>query len=69
MVLRWFPGGIRVRQLAAGNHIDTTTCYDRLHQATGLLAALAVCESEYQMPTLTDLGYLNVSPTIRHPFK
>ena len=28
-----------------------------------------MCESEYQIPTLTDLGYLNVSPAIRHPFK
>ena len=35
----------------------------------GLLVALAACESEDQMPTLTDLGYLNLSPAIRHPFK
>jgi len=160
MVLRWFLDGTRIRQLAADNHIGKTTCYDRLHEAIdllaalapdvqeaiftasaagathlnldgtlihtdgvtmkgpndadlwwsgkhrrhggnvkvladpagfpiwvsgvrpgrehdttcakaapGLLAALAVCESEYQMPTLTDLGYLNVSPAIRHPFK
>jgi hypothetical protein len=41
IVLRWFPGGPRVRQLAADNHIGKTTCYDRLHEATGLLAALA----------------------------
>jgi hypothetical protein len=28
-----------------------------------------VHESEYQTPTLTGLGYLNLSPAIRHPFK
>jgi hypothetical protein len=41
MVLRWFLDGTGVRQLAADNHIGKTTCYDRLHEATGLLAALA----------------------------
>jgi hypothetical protein len=30
---------------------------------------VAACESEEQMPTLTDLGYLNLSPALRHPFK
>jgi hypothetical protein len=34
-----------------------------------LLAALAACESDEQIPTLTDLGHLNLSPAIRHPFK
>jgi hypothetical protein len=41
MVLRWFPVGTRVRQLAADNHIGKTTCYGRLHEAIDLLAALA----------------------------
>jgi len=29
------PGGTRVRQLAADNHIGKTTRHDRLHEATG----------------------------------
>jgi hypothetical protein len=41
MVLRWFLDSTRVRQLAADNHIGKTTCYDRLHEAIDLLAALA----------------------------
>ncbi len=55
----WVSGG------RPGREHDTTCA----KAAPGLLAALAVCESEYQIPTLTDLGYLNVSPAIRHPFK
>ncbi len=35
----------------------------------GLLDALALYEGEYAMPTLTDLGHLNLSPAIRHPYK
>jgi DDE superfamily endonuclease len=160
LVLRWFLDGTRVRQLATDNHIGKSTCYDRLHEAIdllaalapdvheailaasaagathlnldgtlirtdrvamkgpngadlwwsgkhkhhggnvqvlsdptgfpiwvsgvrpgrehdttcakaapGLLCALAACESEGHVPTLTDLGYLNLSPAIRHPFK
>ncbi|HET9169300.1 MAG TPA: transposase family protein [Actinospica sp.] len=41
-------------QLAADNRSGKTTSYDRLHE---------------RVPTLTDLGYLNLSPAIRHPFK
>lgn len=37
--------------------------------AAELLPALEVFEGEYQMPTLTDLGYQNLSPAIRHPHK
>ena len=48
-----------------GREHDTTCA----RVADGLLDALAACESEYQVPTLTDLGYLNLSPAIRHPFK
>jgi hypothetical protein len=160
LALRWFLDATRVRQLAADNHIGKSTCYDRLHEAIdllaaltpdvyeailaakaaggthlnldgtlihtdrvamkgpngadlwwsgkhrhhggniqvlsdptgfpirvsdvrpgrehdttcarsapGLLAALAACEDEDRIPTLTDLGYLNLSPAIRHPFK
>jgi hypothetical protein len=160
LVLRWFLDATRVRQLAADHHIGKTTCYDRLHEAIdllaalapdvhetilaakaagathlnldgtlihtdrvamkgpngadlwwsgkhkqhggniqvlsdpvgfpiwvsgvrpgrehdttcakaapGLLEALAACESDERMATLTDLGYLNLSPAIRHPFK
>ena len=41
LVVRWFLDATRVRQLAADNHIGKTTCYDRLHGAIDLLAALA----------------------------
>ena len=53
----WVSGG------RPGREHDTTCA----KAAPGLLAALAVRESEYQIPTVTDLGYLNVSPAIRHP--
>jgi hypothetical protein len=36
----WLASG-RCRQLAADNHIGKTTCYDRLHEAIDLHAALA----------------------------
>lgn len=31
--------------------------------------ALELYEAEHQMPTLTDLGYIGLSPAIRHPHK
>ena len=159
LVLRWFLDATRVRQLAADNRIGKSTCYDRLHEAINLLAALApdvheailaasaagathpnldgtlihadrvamkgpngadlwrsgehkhhggniqvlsdatglpiwvsgvrpgrehdttcakaepgllaapaACESDARTPTPTDLGYLNLSPAVRHPF-
>jgi hypothetical protein len=54
-----------VSDVRPGREHDTTCA----KAALGLLGALAACESEDQMPTLTDLGYLNLSPAIRHPFK
>jgi hypothetical protein len=48
-----------------GREHDTTCA----KAAPGLLAALAACEDQDRTPTLTDLGYLNLSPAIRHPFK
>ena len=58
-----FPGW--VSEVRPGREHDTTCAKN----APGLLGALAVCESEYGMPTLTDLGYQNLSPAIRHPHK
>jgi hypothetical protein len=43
-----------------------TTCAKK---ADDLLPALELYEAEYQMPTLTDLGYIGFSPAIRHPHK
>ena len=48
-----------------GREHDTTCA----KAAPGLLGALSLYEHEYAMPTLTDLGYLNLSPAIRHPHK
>lgn len=41
-----------------------TTCAKK---ATGLLPALECLEAEHAIPTLTDLGYIGLSPAIRHP--
>jgi hypothetical protein len=38
-------------------------------KAEDLLPALELYEAEYQMPTLTDPGYIGLSPAIRHPHK
>jgi len=43
-----------------------TTCAKK---AAGLLPALECLETEHAIPTLTDLGYISLSPAIRHPFK
>jgi hypothetical protein len=54
-----------VSDMRPGREHDTTCA----KAAPGLLPALALHENEYHIPTLTDLGYLNLSPAIRHPFK
>jgi hypothetical protein len=58
-----FP--IWVSDVRPGREHDTTCA----KKAPGLLGALATAESDEHLPTLTDLGYLNLSPAIRHPFK
>ena len=58
-----FPGW--VSDVRPGREHDTTCA----RKASGLLEAVAVAESGYAIPTLTDLGYLNLSPAIRHPHK
>jgi len=54
-----------VSDVRPGREHDTTCA----KAAPGLLPALEVLESEHQIPTLTDLGYQNLSPAIRHPHK
>ncbi len=34
-----------------------------------LLPALEAPDTDQRTPTLTDLGYVSVSPAIRHPYK
>jgi hypothetical protein len=58
-----FP--IWVSGVRPGREHDTTCA----KAAPGLLEALAACESDERIPTLTDLDYLNLSPAIRHTFK
>lgn len=58
-----FPGW--VSDVRPGREHDTTCA----KKAPGLLDALCVSENEYDVPTLTDLGYQNLSPAIRHPHK
>lgn len=58
-----FPGW--VSDVRPGREHDTTCAKN----APALLEALALAEDEYAMPTLTDLGYMNLSPAIRHPHK
>ena len=43
-----------------------TTCAKK---AQALVPALEFYEAEYRFPTLTDLGYVSLSPAIRHPYK
>jgi hypothetical protein len=61
------PAGFprRVSDVRPGREHDTTCA----KAALGLLPALTLYENEYRIPTLTDLGYMNVSPAIRHPVK
>jgi hypothetical protein len=67
LVLRWFLDGTRIRQLAADNRIGKTTCYDRLHEAIDLLAALA---SDVHEAILAASGagatHLNLDGTLIH---
>ena len=53
-----------VAQVRPGREHDTTCA----KAAEGLIDALERAE-RHNMPTLTDLGYINLSPAIRHPFK
>lgn len=54
-----------VSDVRPGREHDTTCA----KAVPDLLDALALYEAEYTMPTLTDLGYQNLSPAIRHPHK
>jgi DDE superfamily endonuclease len=54
-----------VSDVRPGREHDTTCA----RRADGLLPALGLYEAEYQIPTLTDLGYVSLSPAIRHPHK
>jgi DDE superfamily endonuclease len=38
-------------------------------KAQDLLPALEFYEAEHQIPTMTDLGYVSLSPALRHPYK
>jgi DDE superfamily endonuclease len=58
-----FP--IWVSDVRPGREHDTTCA----KAAEGLLPALKVLDIEERIPTLTDLGYVSVSPAIRHPHK
>lgn len=48
-----------------GREHDTTCA----KAAVGLLPALEALDAGQRIPTLTDLGYVSVSPAIRHPHK
>lgn len=54
-----------VSEVRPGREHDTTCA----KAAAGMLAALEFYDSEYQIPTLTDLGYVGLSTAIRHPHK
>lgn len=54
-----------VSDVRPGREHDTTCAKN----ATDLLPALEFYDAEYHIPTLTDLGYLNLSTAIRHPHK
>jgi DDE superfamily endonuclease len=58
-----FPGW--VSDVRPGREHDTTCA----KKAEDLLPALEFYEAEHQIPTLTDLGYISLSPAIRHPYK
>lgn len=58
-----FP--IWVSGVRPGREHDTTCA----KAADGLMPALEVLDAEQQKPTLTDLGYIGLSPAIRHPHK
>jgi DDE superfamily endonuclease len=62
-----YPDGFPcwVSDVRPGREHDTTCA----KKAEDLLPALELYDAEYQMPTLTDLGYISLSPAIRHPHK
>lgn len=62
-----YPDGFPcwVSDVRPGREHDTTCA----KKAEDLLPALELYECEHQMPTLTDLGYIGLSPAIRHPHK
>jgi hypothetical protein len=62
-----YPDGFPcfVSEVRPGREHDTTCA----KKAAGLLPALESLEAEHAIPTLTDLGYIGLSPAIRHPFK
>ena len=62
-----YPDGFPcwVSGVRPGREHDTTCA----KKAEDLLPALKFYEAEYQVPTLTDLGYISLSPAIRHPYK
>jgi hypothetical protein len=54
-----------VSDVRPGREHDTTCA----KAAAGLLPALEALDADRGMPTLTDLGYVGLSPAIRHPYK
>ena len=58
-----FP--IWVSDVRPGREHDSTCA----KAAAGLLSALEALDAEQHIPTLTDLGYIGLSPAIRHPHK
>ena len=62
-----YPDGFPcwVSDVRPGREHDTTCA----KKADDLLPALELYDAEYQMPTLTDLGYVSCSSAFRHPFK
>jgi hypothetical protein len=62
-----YPDGFPcwVSDVHPGREHDTTCA----KKAEDLLPALEFHEAEHQIPTLTDLGYISLSPAIRHPYK
>jgi hypothetical protein len=65
LVLRWFLDGTRVAQLAADNGISTSTCYDYLHEGTGVLAAQAPrLESALLAAKMAGYSYVTIDGTV-----
>jgi hypothetical protein len=54
-----------VSDVRPGREHDTTCA----KAAPGLLPALEALDTDQRIPTLTDLGYVSLSPVIRHPYK
>lgn len=65
LVLRWFLDGTRVAQLAADNGISASTCYDYLHEGTGVLAAQAPrLESALLAAKMAGYSYVTIDGTV-----